>query len=450
MKKKIFWIFFDDGVAVGRTWAEALDNLGQVLEIAARFRLIINWNKCQLMQTRIDFLGYVVEDGMIRPSPEKSTAVANYPEPRTIKQLQRFLGLASYLRKSLKDSPYSPNHSDMLKKSIKFKMGEDQQAAFVKLKRALVQAPVVQLYHQDGETELHTDASKHGYGVILLQRHPDDQKLHPVYFLSRKTTDDEAKYNSYELEFLAVVRALEKFRNYLLGLQFKVVTDCATFRTTMAKKELTPQVGRWAMIVEEFECQIEHRSGTRMRHVDALSRVLSINIAEGTFIGRLKRAIERDEKIATIKALLQKEPFQDYVIEIQIEGRKGATCCVQRTSTRNHQKSAQSWAFRREENVRAARAPILDRQNGAPSRAGHQKLSAVYTGIAESRESGRTAQPDSQGRFTTTHDPYGSRRVAGVDQERIQALNCNDRRVYEVHLDSCDEVHRNSRSAQEI
>ena len=149
---------------------------------------------------------------------------------------------------------------------------------------------MIQIYDQSREMELHTDASKDGYGAILMQRHPEDKQLHPVYFMSRKTTPAESRYSSYDLEFLAVVKALDKFRNYLLVLRFKVVTDCAAFRATMAKNELTPRVGRWVMLVEEFDCTIEHRAGTGMRHVDALSRITSINAVEDALIGRLRRA----------------------------------------------------------------------------------------------------------------------------------------------------------------
>ena len=59
-----------------------------------------------------------------------------------------------------------------------------------------------------------------------MQRHPEDQQLHPVYFMNRKTTPAERRYSSYQLEFLAVVTALDKLRNYVLGLRFKVCDEC--------------------------------------------------------------------------------------------------------------------------------------------------------------------------------------------------------------------------------
>ena len=71
----------------------------EVLQEAAKVGLQINCHKCQLMRERIQFLGYVVEEGRIAPSTEKTAALANFSKLRTPKQLQRFLGLAGYFRK---------------------------------------------------------------------------------------------------------------------------------------------------------------------------------------------------------------------------------------------------------------------------------------------------------------------------------------------------------------
>jgi len=56
------------------------------------------------------------------------------------------------------------------------------------------------------------------------------------------TTLAEEKYTSYELEILAIIKALKKFRVYLLGNPFKIVTDCKAFTLTMKKKDLCVRV----------------------------------------------------------------------------------------------------------------------------------------------------------------------------------------------------------------
>jgi len=73
-----------------------------------------------------------------------------------------------------------------------------------------------------------------------------------------------------ELEVLIVVKLLKKFRVYLLSIPFKIVTDCQAFSLTMSKKNLCVRVTRGALLLEEFEYAIEHRSNKFMTHVDAL------------------------------------------------------------------------------------------------------------------------------------------------------------------------------------
>lgn len=195
--------------------------------MAARFGLKINWKKCQLLQTEIEFLGHVVGNGKVAPSPARVVDLINYPEPSTIRRLQSFLGLANYFRKFVEDyAKKAKPLSELLKADARLEFGGEQRKAFIELKQTLASAPVLQIFDPRRETEVHTDASKWGYGAILLQRNSEDMQLHPVYFMSRKTTPAEQNYCSYKLEFLAVFKALEKFRAYLLGLQFKIVTDC--------------------------------------------------------------------------------------------------------------------------------------------------------------------------------------------------------------------------------
>jgi hypothetical protein len=72
----------------------------------------------------------------------------------------------------------------------------------------------------------------------------------PLHVLIRKavfgrmTTDVEERYHSYELENLAVVESLERFKYYLVGHHFKLVTDCNSLVSTLKKKELVPHIAR--------------------------------------------------------------------------------------------------------------------------------------------------------------------------------------------------------------
>lgn len=316
IRENIVFIYMDDLIIPARDDDDAIEKLKRTLKVAAEFGLEMNFAKCQFLKRKVQFLGYSIQRGQIQPSTEKTLAVQDFPEPKTLTALQSFLGLAGYFRKFIPNfSIVAKPLSDLLRGQPEFKFGEEQRRAFVELKNLLSAEPVLKIYSPKFETELHTDASKNGYGAVLLQKCPDDEKLHPVSYMSKKTTVQEEKYSSYELEILAVVEALKKYRVYLLGIPFKIVTDCMAFQKTMSKRDLAPKVARWAMKLEEFSYTIEHRAGTRMRHVDALSRCSAVLFGFPDSLAiRIKSAQGKDDGISAIKALLEKEPYEDYVV----------------------------------------------------------------------------------------------------------------------------------------
>lgn len=76
---------------------------------------------------------------------------------------------------------------------------------------------LLSIYNSRRETELHTDASSQGFGSVLLQRQTDG-KWHPVSYYSRRTSPAEINYHSFELETLAIIYSLRRFRVYLEGI----------------------------------------------------------------------------------------------------------------------------------------------------------------------------------------------------------------------------------------
>jgi len=191
---------------------------------------------------------------------------------------------------------------DLLRGDSKYEFGEKQQFAFEKLKAALISEPVLKLYNPNLQTEIHTDASKYGFGAVLLQKDPVDSVFHPVQYMSRKTSPIEEKYDSYELEVLAIIGALVKWRVYVLGINFTIVTDCNAFKMTMNKKEVPLRVARWALYLQDFNYKIEHRSGTQMKHADALSRVSCFFLSD-SITHRLKEAQINDDWTKAVRNL---------------------------------------------------------------------------------------------------------------------------------------------------
>ncbi|XP_052742652.1 odorant receptor 13a-like [Bicyclus anynana] len=109
---------------------------------------------------------------------------------------------------------------DLLQKNVAWSWNNDAQQAFEKVKELLTVRPILALCDPKADVELHTDACKVG----------------------------------------------------LAGIPFKIYTDCNALRTTLTKRDLIPRISRWWIQLQEYDCTIEYRPGTRMMHADALSR----------------------------------------------------------------------------------------------------------------------------------------------------------------------------------
>lgn len=308
--------FVDDVIVPSKDEESGLLSLRRVLEVAQRAGLRFNWKKCVFLRRRVEYLGYTIYNGQIEPSPQKIEKVKHFPLPKTAKQLQRFIGLASYFRKFIEGfASMARPLTTMLKKESNFEFDNGAIAAFKLIKESLVKYPVLHIFNEKLETELHTDASKAAIAGILLQRAEEDGKLHPCYYYSRLTDKAEKNYHSFELETLAVVEAMKKFRCYLLGKKFKLVTDCLAFKQSLNKKIPNARISRWFVTLSEFDFIVEHRAGDKMRHVDALSRA-TIMVISAVASNRILEAQKNDETACEIVRKIEKgESVDDFVMK---------------------------------------------------------------------------------------------------------------------------------------
>ncbi|GFY68576.1 hypothetical protein TNIN_483831 [Trichonephila inaurata madagascariensis] len=284
------------------------------------YGLEINFGKCQFLHRKIEFLGHIIENNKLFPSPSKTKSVVHYSEPKTTKEVQSFLGITGYFSNFIPSySVIAKPLSDLLRKDTPFNFDEKPKASFDELKRFLCQKLVSGIYRQNCETEIHTDASIDGLAAVLLQRSSDDNSLHPIYYMSRKTSETERKYTSYERKVLVIIEARKKFKVYILGMPFKIITNCNAFTKTMSKKDLNTRIARWALNLQDYDYTILHRSGSQMAHVDALSRIQVLtNQCTDSIVHRIKESQELDPHILSIKSLLQNGPYDNYCIKNNI------------------------------------------------------------------------------------------------------------------------------------
>lgn len=203
-------LYLDDIVIATESISEHIEILREVFELSGRFRLQFRLVKCCFAQTEIKHLGYCVNQYGICPSDENIESVLNYPIPRSAKEVQRFIGLASYFRRFISGfSVIARPLYDLIRKNATFKFGASENATLEALRECLSNGSVLAIYSPHAETELHCDASISGFGRILLQKQSDGS-WRPISFWSQRTMPAESKYHSFELEYLAVIYVCHK------------------------------------------------------------------------------------------------------------------------------------------------------------------------------------------------------------------------------------------------
>lgn len=307
--------FVDDIIIPSRDEEQGLAAVKCVLDVAQKAGLQFNWKKCVFLQRRVEYLGYQIYEGRIEPASQKVEKVRGFPFPKNAKQLQRFYGLASYFRKFVANfAEVMRPLSVLLKKDERFEVTSDVKKAFDHIKTVLSQYPVLRIFKSGLETEVHTDASKEALAGILMQRAEDDGRFHPCYYYSRLTNQAEKNYHSFDLESLAVVESVKKFRCYLLGQRFKIVTDCIAFKQSLLKKNPNARTSRWLDVLAEFEYAVEHRSAERMRHVDALSRA-NVMVVTSAVCARIAAAQRADSTVAEIMRRIERDgSYDEYTV----------------------------------------------------------------------------------------------------------------------------------------
>lgn len=325
-KVKYALVYMDDVLIPSKDFAEGMQRLEEVLILLRDGGLTLKLSKCKFFFETIDFLGFEVSSEGIRPGSRKTDAVSKFPTPTNQHELRQFLGLSGFFRRFIKGyAIITTPLTDLLKKDTPWIWGTTQEDAFQKVRQLLIDRPVLALYDPKAETEIHTDASKVGLAGILLQRNSDGV-LQPVSFFSRKTSTDERKMHSYELETLAVVATLNRFRVYLVGIPFKILTDCNALRSTLTKRDLIPRIARWWVQLQEYDFAIEYRPGVRMSHADALSRnpvdlpsseyhvldVLPVQQTDRDWIATVQTA---DEEVKKIKDILS-DPSSAQAVDV--------------------------------------------------------------------------------------------------------------------------------------
>ena len=220
-------------------------------------------------------MGHEIDENGIKPNEEKIEAKQNIKPPENTKELNSFLGAIQYMAKCLpKLSKQTDQLRKLLKKDEPWIWGEEQQKTSEK-KQMLIEGPCLAHCAKDKDNIVTTDASTTGFGITLWQKQ-DDGTTKPIAFGSRYLNDTEKRYSIGELELLAVVWGLEKFRFYLYGKKVYLDTDHQALepiiKRNRSNNQYSARLTRWLDRLTHFSISIQHIAGNFLKFIDYLCR----------------------------------------------------------------------------------------------------------------------------------------------------------------------------------
>ena len=186
----------------------------------------LKWEKCKFAEEETDWLGYKLSQTGIKPINSKVQAITEKLTPKNLKELRSYLGAVNQLNRFIPNlAQLCHELRPLLKKYQPWKWEEKHDKAIQKLNEKVKQVTEVGHFKRSCPIRIICDASKLGLGAVLQQNDGNGNNWRPIHFASRFLTPLETKYSINELELLAVVWAVEHFKNYLYGTKFQIVSD---------------------------------------------------------------------------------------------------------------------------------------------------------------------------------------------------------------------------------
>ena len=230
------------------------------------------------MLPSVDYLGRTISAEGLQPTKEKVRAIVEAPAPQNVSQLCSFLGLVNYYNKFFPraSSTLAPLYK-LLEKRQKWSWGTEQVKAFQAAKEQLTSPKCLVHYDPQKALVVAGDASPYGVGAVLAQVMQDGSER-PVAFASRSLSSAEKKYAQVEKEGLAIVFAVKKFHDYLLGRKFTIRSDHKPLQYLFSEARPVPpmasaRIQRWALTLSTYDYTIRFIPGNQNAHADALSRM---------------------------------------------------------------------------------------------------------------------------------------------------------------------------------
>ena len=230
-------------------------------------------SKCNFFSKEIQYLGHILSTTGIQPLPSKTHAIQHMNPPMTPKQVRAFLGLVGYYRKFIKGFAKIAKPLTLLtRQQVKFEWTLAYQTAFIHLKNAIVQAPILCYPNPNKTYIVYTDASDDACRAQLFQEHEGTE--FPVAFLSHTFSETQHKWSTTEQEAFGVYYAITKWNYYLQGANIIIQNDHKPLAHFLNGKNSNNKVNRWSLELATYNITFEWISGAKNKTAYYLSRII--------------------------------------------------------------------------------------------------------------------------------------------------------------------------------
>ena len=268
----------DDMIVTGKSDAEHLANLEEVLRRLHHHGLRANKSKCAFFKEKITFCGHDIDSEGLHKTTDKTAAMVNAPRPQSVAEVRSFLGLVNYYHKFLPNlATILHPLNQMLESNYQWNWTDQCEEAFSQVKVMIASDLVLTHYDPDLPLQLACDASPVGIGAVLSHVMADGTER-PIAFASRSLSKAERNYAQIDKEALATVWGVKKFHNYLFGRNFTLLTDHEPLTSIFHPSKSLPAVTaarlqRYALFLAGFDYSIRYKNTKLHGNADGLSRL---------------------------------------------------------------------------------------------------------------------------------------------------------------------------------
>lgn len=303
------YVYLDDIIITSNSLKEHFRLLRLVAERLRQANLTISLEKSKFCQRRISYLGYTLSEQGLAIDSSKIQPILDYPIPKTPKEVRRFIGMVSFYKQFIDHfSDLTAPITELLKgKKGKICWSKEADAAFLKIKSVLTSPNVLANPDFRAPFIIESDASDVAVGAVLVQVINGTKR--PIAFFSKKLSATQRKYAPTEKECLGVILAIQKFRHYVEGSRFTVVTDAQSliWLRKISAEGGSAKLIRWALKLQQYDFELLYRKGSLNITADALSRaVLSIDIVDPEYEELKKKIVSNNSKFKDFRVVNDK------------------------------------------------------------------------------------------------------------------------------------------------